>query len=131
MHWNKLVKQVFILICFSTLAACSSVPMQSKQQAVGFSESGKASYYADKYHGRKTASGAIFNQNHLTAAHQILPFGSKVKVTNLDNSQTVIVKINDRGPFVSGRIIDLSRTAFSKIANLNQGVIQVSIQVVD
>ncbi|WAJ71585.1 septal ring lytic transglycosylase RlpA family protein [Catenovulum adriaticum] len=127
----KLVKPVLIFVYFGMLAACSTVPMQSKSDAVGYTESGGASYYAAKYHGRQTASGETFNQNHLMAAHKILPFGSRVKVTNLANNQSVTVKINDRGPFVSGRVIDLSRAAFSKIANLNQGVVQVTIQVVD
>lgn len=127
----KFIKSVFIIVFFSTVAACSTVPMPSNSDAVGFSESGGASYYAAKYHGRTTASGEPFNQNNLTAAHKTLPFGVSVKVTNIANNQSVTVKINDRGPFVSGRVIDLSRTAFSKIANLNQGVIQVTIKVVD
>ncbi len=81
-----------------------------------------ASYYADKFDGRKTASGAIFRQNKLTAAHRTLPFGTKVKVKNIHNGKTVKVTINDRGPFVQGRTIDLSKKAARKIGMLQQGV---------
>jgi len=91
-------------------------------------ESGKASYYADKFDGRKTASGAVFSQRKLTAAHKTLPFGTKVKVTNLANGKTVKVKINDRGPFAAGRIIDLSKKAAQKIALVTAGVAEVEIK---
>ncbi len=112
------------------LTACSSVPL-SHEDSLGYTDTGKASFYADKYHGRTTASGEIFSQQKLTAAHKQLAFGSKVKVTNIRNQKSVIVRINDRGPFVSGRVIDLSRSAFSKIAQLNLGVIDVKIEVID
>lgn len=75
------------------------------------SNAGLASWYGPGFHGKRTASGAIFNQNALTAAHKSLPFGSKVKVTNLSNKKSVVVTINDRGPFKAGRIIDLSKKA--------------------
>ncbi|TXD96810.1 septal ring lytic transglycosylase RlpA family protein [Psychrobacter frigidicola] len=73
------------------------------------------SYYGKKFHGKRTASGSIFNMNSLTAAHKTLPFGTKVKVTNQKTKQSVIVKITDRGPFIRGRILDLSRAAAGKI----------------
>ena len=92
---------------------------------------GKASYYADKFEGRLTASGAKYKHTKLTAAHKLLPFGTKVKVTNLDNNKTVIVEINDRGPFVSGRIIDLSKSAAKKLDFIHAGITEVSIEVVD
>jgi len=91
-------------------------------------ETGKASFYADSFQGRKTASGEIFRQNKKTAAHKTLPFGTKVTVTNLKNGKTVKVKINDRGPFVAGRIIDLSKKAAKKIDMKNDGVAAVKIQ---
>ena len=72
---------------------------------------GMASWYGPGFHGKKTASGAIYNMYAMTAAHKSLPFGSKVKVTNLNNNKSVVVKINDRGPFKPGRIIDLSKKA--------------------
>lgn len=91
-------------------------------------QGGKASYYADKFQGRKTASGETFRQNKMTAAHQTLPFGTKVKVTNLDNGKTVKVRVNDRGPFVAGRIIDLSKKAARKLGMTQAGVANVKIK---
>lgn len=90
-------------------------------------QTGKASYYANKFNGRKTASGQRFYNWKRTAAHKTLPFGTKVKVTNLRNGKTVKVRINDRGPFVAGRIIDLSRRAARKIDMVNEGVGNVKI----
>lgn len=91
-------------------------------------ESGKASYYADKFEGRKTSNGEIFKQRKKTAAHRTLPFGTKVTVTNLTNGRTVKVRINDRGPFVKGRMIDLSKKAAKKIDMVNAGVVNVEIK---
>lgn len=91
-------------------------------------ETGKASYYADKFEGRKTANGEIFRQNRNTAAHKTLPFGTKVKVKNLANGKTIKVRINDRGPFVTGRIIDLSKSAAKKIDMVTAGVANVEIK---
>lgn len=76
---------------------------------------GNTSYYGNKFHGKRTASGSIFNMNAMTAAHKTLPFGTKVKVTNKKTKQSVIVKITDRGPFTKGRILDLSKGAAGKI----------------
>ncbi|HTP59525.1 MAG TPA: septal ring lytic transglycosylase RlpA family protein [Spirochaetia bacterium] len=94
-------------------------------------ESGLASWYGGKFHGRMTSSGEVFNTNKLTAAHKTLPFGTIVKVTNLDNGKSVQVKINDRGPFVNGRIIDLSRAAAIQIGMIDSGVAHVSLQIVE
>lgn len=107
-----------VLIAVVCLSACSQKVTQT----------GKASYYANKFKGRKTASGAKYRHSKLTAAHRTLPFGTKVKVTNLRNGKSVKVKINDRGPFVSGRIVDLSKKAARKIDMLNEGVGTVKIQ---
>ncbi len=90
---------------------------------------GKASYYAEKYHGRKTASGETFDMNALTAAHRTLPFGTVCRVTNLSNQKTVNVKINDRGPFIEGRIIDLSKGAAKALDALQSGVIEIKIEI--
>ena len=107
--------------------------MASKNDAPrsGYNETGKASFYAMKFQSRKTASGERFDQSANTAAHKKLSFGTKVKVTNVKNGKSVIVRINDRGPFVRGRIIDLSRSAFSSIGDTSAGVIVVKIEVVD
>lgn len=89
-----------------------------------------ASYYADKFNGRKTTSGRKFDNNKYTAAHKKLPFGTKVKVTNLANGKSVIVEVTDRGPFVKSREIDLSKRAFKDIASRkDDGGMQVSIAV--
>jgi rare lipoprotein A len=112
------------------MVGCASGPI-SRDDSVGFEESGEASYYAMKYQGRQTASGELFDQKKMTAAHKRLPFGSKVKVTNVNNGKSVVVRINDRGPFVSGRIIDLSKSAFQRIGNTNLGVIDVEIEVLN
>jgi len=117
-----------LAIILLALAGCASGPI-SRADASGFEEQGEASYYAAKYQGRQTASGELFDQNSMTAAHKRLPFGSKVKVTNVANGKSVVVRINDRGPFVSGRIIDLSKSAFQRIGNTNAGVIDVEIEV--
>lgn len=82
---------------------------------------GVASYYADKFNGRRTASGETFHNRHLTAAHRTLPFGSKVRVTNPRTGATVVVRINDRGPFTRGRTIDLSRTAAEQVGIVRAG----------
>lgn len=92
-------------------------------------EKGEASYYADKFHGRLTSSGEVFNNTELTAAHNSLPFGTIVKVTNLANQTSVIVKINDRGPFKPGRVIDLSRAAAEKINLVKTGTAQVKVEI--
>ncbi len=91
---------------------------------------GKASYYGREAHGKATASGEKFNMNAYTAAHKTLPFGTKVRVTNLTNDKSVVVRINDRGPFVAGRIIDLSYAAAKKIKMLDAGVADVELVVV-
>lgn len=94
-------------------------------------QSGKASFYADRFEGSPTASGEKYRHNKLTAAHKTLPFGTKVRVTNTANNQTVDVVINDRGPYVDGRIIDLSRAAAEKLGFINQGLADVTIDVID
>lgn len=88
--------------------------------------SGGASFYGEEWNGRRTANGEIFNTYELTAAHKSLPFGTKVKVVNKTTGKSVVVRINDRGPFVKGRTIDLSKKAFQSIASINKGVLKDS-----
>lgn len=107
---------VLLLLCSSALAQV---------------QTGKASFYADKFEGRPTASGEKYRHNKLTAAHKTLPFGTKVKVTNLDNNKTVEVVINDRGPYVDGRIIDLSKSAAEQLGFINQGLAEVKMEIID
>ena len=92
---------------------------------------GGASYYADKFHGRTTANGEKYDKNKYTAAHRKLPFGTMVKVTNLANGKSVIVRVNDRGPFVKNRIIDVSRRAAHELDFIRQGVTKVKIEIID
>lgn len=94
-----------------------------------FGETGYASWYGGKFQGRQTASGEIFDTNQLTAAHKTLPFGTVVEVTNLDTGKSVQVRINDRGPFVEGRIIDLSRKAATEIGMMGTGIAPVKVEV--
>ena len=93
-------------------------------------QTGLASFYGGKWHGRKTANGEIFNTNSLTAAHKTLPFNTRVKVTNLSNGKSVIVRINNRGPYIKGRIIDLSTAAFTSIESRNKGITRVKLEIV-
>ena len=95
----------------------------------GSVQEGKASYYAHKFHGRTTASGEIYDENKMTAAHKTLPFGTMVRVTSLVNGNVVTVKINDRGPFVEGRIIDLSFRAAGELDMIAAGVVKVRTEV--
>jgi rare lipoprotein A len=88
---------------------------------------GKASYYASKFHGRRTANGEVFSNKKMTAAHLKLPFGTIVKVTNLDNGRTVIVKVNDRGPHTKAFIIDVSQAAAKELGFYTKGVAKVEI----
>lgn len=91
-------------------------------------QQGKASYYGARHHGRKTASGEAFNKNALTAAHPSFPFGTQVRVTNLTNQQSIVVRINDRGPYAKGRIIDLSEQAAREINMIRAGVAKVKVE---
>jgi rare lipoprotein A len=94
-------------------------------------QTGKASFYADKFEGVPTASGEKYRHNKLTGAHKTLPFGTKVKVTNISNNQSVVVTINDRGPWVDGRIIDVSRAAAETLGFILYGLADVQLEVVD
>jgi rare lipoprotein A len=123
-----------------------SVPLQPENDAVNMADlvhsagtagqviqdlgGGVASYYGRRFHGRLTANGETFDMNALTAAHPSLPFGTMVRVTNPRNSRSVIVRINDRGPFVAGRVIDLSRAAAKEIGLIRRGHAQVRLELV-
>lgn len=122
-------KNLLLLFIILTLSACSLLPKGSQGQWAGYTESGQASFYADKFQHRKTASGELYKHHLKTAAHKQLPFGTRVKVTNRKNGKSVIVKINDRGPFVKGRVIDLSKSAFSAIGSPASGLLHVKITV--
>ncbi|MCP4570910.1 MAG: septal ring lytic transglycosylase RlpA family protein [bacterium] len=110
------------------LAGCGGGPSRGGGGEV---QVGLASFYADRFHGRTTASGEVFDMHAMTAAHKTLPFGTRVRVTRLDTGRDVIVRINDRGPFVAGRIIDLSRKAAQELDMLQSGVVRVRVRVLD
>lgn len=110
-----LVSALFLIIC-----------QQSFSQT---SEIGFASFYNDKFEGRITASGEVYSQSKMTAAHRTLPFKTQIRVTNLENKQSVIVTINDRGPFIKGRIIDLSKAAAMQLGFMDKGITKVSLEV--
>ena len=119
-YFRRMFARFLVFISTVSILLCGCSPK--------ISQTGKASYYAKKFNGRRTASGQKFRNSRLTAAHRTLPFGTKVTVINLRNGKSVKVKINDRGPFVSGRIIDLSRRAARKIGMLDDGVGTVKIK---
>jgi rare lipoprotein A len=116
---SKVGVLLMILLCLTNIS-----PAQS------FKQSGIASFYADKFVGRTTANGEKYRHNKLTAAHKTLPFGTTVKVKNLENGKEVVVRINDRGPFVEGRIIDLSKSAAEKLDFVQKGIVKVEITTV-
>jgi len=137
---------LFALLAMSLLVSCSSTganrralrPDENRRESLrkqrGSKTSvyvlrGKASYYGEDFHGRRTANGEIYDMYGLTAAHRELPFGTICRITNLKNGKSVIVRINDRGPFVPGRIFDLSYDAAKKLEALDDGIIQVKAEI--
>lgn len=119
------MRLILIAIASLLLSACAS---QGKIDPDGYRAEGQASYYGARHHGNKTASGERFDQHALTAAHRSLPFGSRVQVTNLRNDKTVVVRINDRGPYAKKRIIDLSQKAAEQLDMLRDGVVPVRVE---
>ncbi len=113
----------YVLLC---LIFAINLPL-SAQKSV---QKGKASYYADKFNGRKTASGEIFSNDSLTAAHPKYPFGTMIRVTNLANKKSVVVRVNDRGPHVKSRIVDLSKRAARAIDGIRAGIIDVKVELI-
>ncbi len=110
-------KLFLFLFIVSTCASCGYATRK-----------GVASYYSDYYEGKTTANGEIFRHSKETAAHKTLPFGTRVEVTNLKNNKSVIVRVNDRGPYVKGRIIDLTKTAAKELDMIGDGVAKVKIR---
>ena len=115
----------------SNLSVEDELKLKEAVEEAAFISSGVVSWYGGKFHGRKTASGDRYDKNELTAAHKTLPFGTKVKVTNTRNGKSVVVEINDRGPFVKSRVLDLSQAAFNEIGHTNTGVMHVEYEIID
>jgi len=126
MH-SALTRYHFFSLAASLLAVLLTACGGSKS---AFTQSGQGSYYADKFAGKRTASGAPYRPGKLTAAHNTLPFGTKIKVTNAKTGRSVKVTVNDRGPHVKGRIVDLSKKAANKIGLVEAGVAPVQLKVV-
>lgn len=119
---------LYLVVLFTLVTVSCHLKHIPASSEVSGSQTGFASFYAESYNGRKTANGEIFHSSDMTAAHKTLPFGTKVRVTNLANGKSVKVRINDRGPYVSGRIIDLTRAAAKKIDMIQAGVVKVKIR---
>lgn len=118
------------LFTLSLIAFLISLPtMTSARVKTGHTQRGIASYYHDSLQGNRTASGEIYNKRIRSAAHKTLPLGTKVRVTKLSNGKSIVVKINDRGPFVRGRIIDLSRRAARDLGIVYSGLAKVKVEV--
>src|SRR5690606_27395445 len=117
---------LLIIAMISTLGIYSINKYNANDAKTSF-----ASFYHDKFNGRKTVSGEIFSNRKLTAAHRTLPFGTIVEVTNLRTGKSIEVKINDRGPFHSSRALDLSKAAFDSIGNTSRGTMPVEYEIVD
>lgn len=136
-HWPGCLRIVVILL---TLMSCTPSPRytsvkrpprESSPENPKQEHEGLASYYGAEFHGRQTANGDIYNMYAMTAAHRTLPFNTWILVTNLDNGKQVTVRINDRGPFIKGRIIDLSYGAAQKIGMVGIGTAKVRLEVLE
>ncbi len=121
-------RHLYIIIVALLVSSCA-IPAYRQPYAAGYVERGVASWYGEDFHGRPTSSGEIYNMYDLTAAHKLMPLGTVAKITNLENDQSVVVKINDRGPFIEGRIIDLSYSAARELGMAEKGLSRVEIKV--
>ena len=123
---------VFLLLAGLLLGGCANAPAPQLSRAGESSfETGIASYYHDSLHGNPTASGTPYDRESLTAAHRTLPFGTRIRVTNQENGRTLVLTVNDRGPFVAGRIVDVSRRAARELGFERQGLVRVTLTLVD
>jgi rare lipoprotein A len=104
--------------------------LPERSETGGYAEEGNASWYGPPFHGRRSSNGEVYDMNKLTAAHRTMAFNTMVRVTNLTNGRSVVVRITDRGPFVENRIIDLSRAAAQEIESIGPGVVPVLLEVV-
>jgi rare lipoprotein A len=125
---RRRVSLLAALAALALLAGCSRAVMTTPP-VTGMEEVGMASWYGAPHHGRRTASGEVYDMHQLTAAHKTLPFGTRVLVTNRDTSQSAEVRVNDRGPFVAGRILDVSYAAARLLGAVGRGTIPVSVRI--
>ena len=122
--------ELTLTYCFNRLNRLLAILLVLGTKTLNAHQIGLASWYGPRFHGRRAASGEVFNQHQYTAAHRRLPFGTQVKVTNLGNGKSVLVRINDRGPYVKGRIVDLSRAAANDLGMTEDGTVRVKLEVV-
>ena len=127
---KKILQFLPFLLATLLLSGCSNRAENSSIDNLDFYQTGTASWYGAEYQGRPTASGERFDRNAMTAAHKELPFGTWLQVYNLENGRRVRVRVNDRGPFVEGRIIDLSERAADELGMKIAGLAQVSLEIV-
>lgn len=138
-----LIKALLVVFLLMTVGGCGFLSNRSGKSYVidgkryhimatanGYKQKGVASWYGEPFHGRKTASGEVYDMYRVTAAHKTLPLHTWVEVKNLENNKKLVVRINDRGPFVDGRIIDLSRKAAEEMGMLNAGVAKVYVRAI-
>ena len=125
----RAIRALTLLLAVALFAGCAGPGALAPRDV--HSEIGMASYYAQEFHGRETASGRTFRNDELTAAHRTLPFGTKVRVTNLENGRSVVVTVTDRGPYRRERIVDLSKRAAREIDFVREGVARVRLDVID
>lgn len=121
----------FILVIIMMISALGLYSFKNSTNDNDEVKTSYASFYHDKFNGKRTASGELFHNSKLTAAHRKLPFGTKIKVTNPKNDLSVIVTVNDRGPFHSSRALDLSKAAFDEIGSLSSGTMAIEYQIID
>jgi rare lipoprotein A len=119
-----------VAVLLLVVPAPGSVPSSHDDQASAWMQNGRVSWYGPGFHGRRTANGEIFDTNELTMAHRTLAFGSRVRVTNLDNGRSIVVRVNDRGPYVRGRIADLSHAAAAELGFVDDGVVHARIELI-
>lgn len=136
--WSSLCRRILLVstavfLLSIVFTACLASGQSVDASAVLSTSQGEASYYADKFTGRTTANGETYDPSAFTAAHRTLPFGSRVRVTRVDrpDEPTVVVRINDRGPYAGERIIDLSEAAARELEMMEEGVIKVRLEVID
>lgn len=122
--------QILAMVVCTSLGACSWIPKGVSDMDVGVKERGMASWYGEQFHGKQAANGEVFDMSALTAAHRTLPLGSIVRVVNMQNGKHVRVRINDRGPYVNGRILDLSYGAAAKLGMVRGGISAIQLEVI-
>ncbi len=143
LHLRDLLTYSFLIVAIFMFTGCTASPRFLSRDAESGStdvgrtvisstvEEGMASYYADQYNGKQTSNGEIYDMYALTAAHPTHPFNTKVKVTNLENGRSVILRINDRGPFKKDRVIDVSYTAAKQLQMIGTGTARVRVEVLE